>query len=141
MPPATLDLMASYLSLREGSAGAADPAPRARTPPPEGGAEAATAYGRYCGPCHGTEGQGDGPNAPFLPVRPSAHASAARMSARSDDALFDTIFSGGYVMNRSNLMPPFGATLTRDQIWGLVRYIRTLCRCQGPAWSRERDAG
>ena len=55
---------------------------------------------------------------------------------RSDDALFDTIFAGGYVMNRSNLMPPFGLTLTRDQIWSLLRYIRTLCVCEGPTWSR-----
>jgi mono/diheme cytochrome c family protein len=58
------------------------------------------------------------------------------MSERSDDALFDTIFAGGYVMNRSNFMPPFGLTLSRDQIWSLVRYIRTLCACEGPAWSR-----
>jgi hypothetical protein len=59
------------------------------------------------------------------------------MARRSDDALFDTIFSGGYIMNRSNFMPPFGATLTRDEIRGLVGHIRTLCRCQGPAWSRD----
>jgi hypothetical protein len=62
------------------------------------------------------------------------------MSRRSDDALFDTIFAGGYIMNRSNLMPPFGETLSREQIWLLVRHIRTLCRCQGPEWARDQQA-
>jgi mono/diheme cytochrome c family protein len=59
------------------------------------------------------------------------------MSTRSDDALFDAISAGGYVMNRSNRMPPFGQTLTREQIWGLVRQLRVLCGCEGPAWSRD----
>jgi len=59
------------------------------------------------------------------------------MSGRSDDALFDAIYAGGYVMNRSNRMPPFGQTLAREQIWSLVRYLRGLCRCQGPTWSRD----
>jgi mono/diheme cytochrome c family protein len=59
------------------------------------------------------------------------------MSRRSDDALFDAIYAGGYIMNRSNRMPPFGQTLAREQIWSLVRYLRTLCRCEGPTWSRD----
>ncbi|MBI4502542.1 MAG: c-type cytochrome [Gemmatimonadetes bacterium] len=138
MPPATIDLLASYLSSGGGTGAFADTARKVGTLQPAAG-DAPAVYGRYCAPCHGTEGKGDGPNATFLPIRPSAHASAARMSVRSDDALFDTIFSGGYIMNRSNLMPPFGATLTREDIWGLVRHIRTLCRCQGPTWSRARE--
>ena len=40
-------------------------------------------------------GRGDGPNARDLPVRPTAHANATAMSARSDDVLFDTIAGGG----------------------------------------------
>jgi mono/diheme cytochrome c family protein len=96
----------------------------------------AAVYARRCAPCHGARGGGDGPNARFLPVRPTAHADSALMSARSDDELFDTIFAGGYVMNRSNRMPPFGETLSRAEIWALVRYVRTLCRCQQPAWAR-----
>jgi mono/diheme cytochrome c family protein len=145
MSPATLDLIAKYLAERA--------PPRVLTPlipSPSGRGETlgdrrlgvradtgAALYGRFCAPCHGESGRGDGHNARFLPVKPTAHADAAYMSTRSDDALFDAVYAGGYVMNRSHRMPPFGETLTREQIRGLVRYMRTLCRCVGPAWSRD----
>jgi hypothetical protein len=34
-------------------------------------------------------------------------------------------------------MPAFGQTLSREQIWRLVRRMRDLCACEGPAWSRD----
>ena len=61
------------------------------------------------------------------------------MSRRSDDRLFDAIYAGGYPLGRSVTMPPYGATLTRSEIWALVRYLRELCQCVGPAWSRDGD--
>jgi mono/diheme cytochrome c family protein len=134
MSEATLQLIATYLVQREPTAGLPPAAPPAVARP-----DSATPalYARSCAPCHGVRGGGDGYNAPNLPVRPTAHADKTYMSSRSDDALFDAIYAGGYVMNRSNRMPPFGSTLTRDQIWSLVRYLRSLCRCEGPKWSRE----
>jgi hypothetical protein len=59
------------------------------------------------------------------------------MARRPDDALYDAIHAGGYIMNRSQAMPPFGEMLTRGQIRSLVRHLRALCRCEGPAWSRD----
>jgi mono/diheme cytochrome c family protein len=109
--------------------------PPALQPTTQVSGEGAALYARFCAPCHGAEGKGDGPNARYLPIRPTVHASAENMSRRPDDALFDAIFAGGYVMNRSSFMPPFGQTLSRDQIWSLVRQLRTLCHCTGPAWS------
>src|SRR5258705_13731655 len=82
-------------------------------------------------------GNGDGPNARYLPVPPAVHASAARMSLRPDDALFDAIAGGGAIMGKSPRMPAFGATLSPPEIRSLVAYIRALCACQGPAWSRD----
>jgi len=134
MSEATLDLIASYLVQREPT-----PAP-ASVPVPavESSRDVSEdLYARHCSACHGVKGAGDGYNAPFLPVRPTAHAGKAYMSRRSDDALFDAIYGGGYIMNRSNRMPPFGQTLAREQIWSLVRYLRVLCRCEGPAWSLD----
>lgn len=93
-------------------------------------------YARWCAGCHGGSGKGDGPNAKQLPVTPARHADAATMRARSDDALYDTIHGGGAIMNRSARMPAFGASLSTAEIRALVRYIRTLCACEGPAWSR-----
>jgi len=135
MSPETLDLIASYLVQRDPTSSA--PAPAARPASVTGASVVEDLYAEHCAPCHGTKGKGDGYNAQFLPVRPTAHADKAYMSRRSDDALFDAIYAGGYIMNRSNRMPPFGQTLAREQIWSLVRYLRVLCGCQGPAWSLD----
>ena len=139
MSAATLDLIASYLVQREPTPARST---RDRSPAPDQANlstsdSAASLYLQHCAACHGVKGRGDGYNAASLPVRPTAHADKAYMSRRSDDALFDAIYSGGYIMNRSNRMPPFGQILTRGQIRSLVRYLRTLCACEGPVWSRD----
>ena len=92
-------------------------------------------YGAWCAGCHGVAGGGDGANARYLPVPPARHSDAVAMATRSDDALFDTIHGGGTIMNRSARMPAFGGSLAAPDILRLVRYIRALCRCEGPAWS------
>jgi mono/diheme cytochrome c family protein len=104
---------------------------------PTGGDGAAALYGRICSNCHGKSGGGDGWNAAYLPVRPTVHADATYMSSRSDRTLYDGIATGGYTLDRSNRMPPFGETLSGAQIDSLVHYIRKLCDCEGPAWSRD----
>lgn len=94
-------------------------------------------YAQWCAGCHGMSGNGDGPNAKSLPVAPAKHSDAKAMSARSDDALFDTIEAGGAIMNKHHRMPAFGGSLGSSEIRALVAYIRTLCKCAGPAWSRD----
>src|SRR6185436_4583329 len=94
-------------------------------------------YARLCASCHGRDGKGDGPNAKYLPIKPAVHARAASMRLRSDDVLFDAISGGGLVMGKSARMPAFGQTLSSAEIRGLVAYIRELCACTGPAWSRD----
>lgn len=130
------ELITRYLG---GNAGPEASGQRPAVPPagavsPE---RAAQLYGTWCAACHGVGGKGDGPNAASLPVKPSVHSSREAMAARPDDSLFDTIASGGAVMNRSPRMPPFGGTLSAIEIRALVRHIRTLCGCEGPAWSRN----
>ena len=104
---------------------------------PAAGDDAGALYGRICSNCHGKRGDGDGWNAAYLPVRPTVHSDAKYMSTRSDHTLHDGIAAGGYILDRSNRMPPFGETLSGAQIDSLVHYIRTLCDCEGPAWSRD----
>lgn len=136
---ATRELLVTYLAERGGSAsGSASPEPVGdRSAAPVTVAAPRETYQRFCAACHGAEGRGDGPNARYLPVRPTAHADSGYMSSRPDDVLYDAIAAGGYVMNRSNRMPAFGHTLSSETIRGLVRYLRELCRCEGPAWSRD----
>lgn len=140
LSPSVLDLLVAYFAERVGPIGGNDAGParadsQVRAAPKAVSAE--EAYVRHCAACHGVEGEGDGPNAPHLPVRPTAHADSAYMAQRSDDVLYDAIYAGGYVMHRSNRMPGFGHTLAPETIRGLVRYLRELCRCEGPAWSRD----
>src|SRR5438477_6036587 len=133
MSPETLELVANYLVARRGSPAGDRAIPSSRDSEPR---DTHAIYLTFCAGCHGTAGRGDGPNAKFLPVRPSVPVAGNAMSERSDDMLFDAIAAGGYVLGRSNRMPGFGATLTAAKIRGLVRYIRELCRCEGPAWSQ-----
>jgi mono/diheme cytochrome c family protein len=135
MPASTRDLIVRYLSNLPGQAPDA-PVPAPAAPPAPGSPDGKALYAKWCVACHGETGRGDGPNAARLPVKPAVHASRDAMAVRPDDSLFDTIASGGAVMNRSPRMPAFGGTLTAGEIRALVRHIRTLCRCEGPAWSR-----
>jgi mono/diheme cytochrome c family protein len=107
---------------------------------PDANTTARNNYLSHCAACHGSEGQGNGFNARFLPVKPTMHADPVAMSGRPDATLYDGIHSGGYILNKSHLMPPWGQSLAPKEVNDLVRYIRTLCRCQGPAWSRDNEA-
>ena len=132
MPAADRERVIALLA--QGAHGADVPpvAPPATTSAIDGNA----LYLKWCAGCHGAAGNGDGPNAANLPVRPARHADAAMMSARSDDALYDVIAVGGAPYGRSPRMPAFGATLTPVEIRALVAQIRARCHCSGPAWSR-----
>jgi mono/diheme cytochrome c family protein len=103
--------------------------------------DGAALYSKYCATCHGNTGGGDGANAQLLPAQPTVHSDLEYMSERPDDSLYDAIYAGGYIMDRSHTMPPFGATLSRGQIRALVSHMRTLCGCEGPAWSRDGALG
>jgi mono/diheme cytochrome c family protein len=136
MPKSTRESITRYLASQPGNADGSAPVNRP-VPDVSGTPNGAALYAKWCAACHGETGRGDGPNAANLPVKPAMHSSRDAMSTRPDDSLFDTIAAGGAVMNRSPRMPAFGATLSAADIRALVRHIRTLCRCEGPAWSRD----
>jgi mono/diheme cytochrome c family protein len=142
MPPATRELIVAYLTGGAIESRAAVAAPLARSgSAPRGATGGAALYARFCAACHGPRGDGGGTNARFLPVLPAVHSDSAFMSSRSDDRLFDAIHGGGYPLGRSATMPPFGETLTAQEIWALVLHMRQLCRCAGPAWSTDGQPG
>ena len=72
MSQATLELIANYLVQREPSQGPPPSAPPSADAPTHAPVDVtASLYARSCSPCHGVRGDGDGYNAPFLPVRPT----------------------------------------------------------------------
>jgi mono/diheme cytochrome c family protein len=142
MPESDRTLLIRYLggdpaAVRSPVAVAPVALPPVAAPPVAVDTNGARLYATWCASCHGATGAGNGPNAKALPVAPARHNDATRMGARADDSLYDTIDGGGAIMNRHVRMPAFGGSLTPPQIRALVRHIRTLCRCEGPAWSRS----
>jgi mono/diheme cytochrome c family protein len=137
LPEERADLISAFLLQRRGDWSGSEvvtvlppPLPASSSSPP--GEEL---YRKFCVHCHGQLGRGDGYNAPFLPGPPTAHADSIYMSTRTDDTLFDGIYSGGRFLDRSHRMPAFGSDLSGPEIRKLVRYIRALCLCRGPAGS------
>jgi len=81
-------------------------------------------YTTACFPCHGAAGKGDGPSAPTLerngaPIRPGNLSDPKRWE-ETDGELFWKITEG------NSPMPSWGPTLTEEQRWSIVNYIRTL---------------
>jgi mono/diheme cytochrome c family protein len=139
MPPQTLDLIANFLVQQEIPASAAPYLSLADHPihAPHGQNEAESLYLKNCAACHGANGDGKGYNAKYLPKTPASHADKTYMSTRPDDTLFDGIHAGGYILNKHHFMPPWGQMLSHEEIRKLVAYMRKLCQCEGPAWSRD----
>jgi len=83
--------------------------------------EGKTLYMSYCTPCHGDKGRGDGVAAASLSVKPADHSSD-NVQKETDGALYWMITQG------RNPMPTYQQTLSDNQRWELVAYIRTLGR-------------
>ncbi len=73
-------------------------------------------YTRYCSVCHGLSGEGDGFNAYSLNPKPRNFTDSSFV-ARLDNALVvETITKGGGAVGLSAKMPPWGNTLSREDI-------------------------
>jgi mono/diheme cytochrome c family protein len=90
-------------------------------------------YSIYCVQCHGLKRNGTGINLPGLSVRPRDHTDTKGMGDTPDEELFKAIKEGGLSVNKSALMPTWGAVLTDPQIHDLVKYLREVCHCGGKA--------
>ncbi len=87
-------------------------------------------YQFYCAQCHGTEGHGNGINAPHLTVPPRDHTKADYLETRTDEHLFIAIQQGGRAVGRAPCMPSWQHTLDENTMHSLVSYIRELCQCE-----------
>jgi mono/diheme cytochrome c family protein len=88
-------------------------------------------YRYYCAACHGTDGAGSGPNAPYLEHMgraPRDHTEIWYMNRLSDAELYRAISEGKRRDGEPPFMPWWGYTLTPEEIWSLVAFIRSLAR-------------
>jgi mono/diheme cytochrome c family protein len=78
-------------------------------------------FASSCQKCHGPEGKGDGPDG-NRDEPPADLTLAARAAANTDVIVFYKIWNG----RSKPKMPAFKSQLTKDQIWTIVEYVKTL---------------
>ncbi len=78
-------------------------------------------YAVNCAQCHGADGSGNGPIAPFLTEKKPANLQSDATQAKSDGTLFLTITNGV-----PQAMPALNENLTVRERWDVVNYLRTL---------------
>ncbi len=99
---------------------------------PAQAADSKQVYDFYCAQCHGVDGKGRGINVTRdFATDPRNLTDSTEMAKRTDNDLRNVIKEGGPSINKSALMPPWGATLTAAEVDGLVVYLRKLCDCKG----------
>lgn len=89
-------------------------------------AEGATQYKMYCATCHGETGCGDGPLSAGLDPKPAKHCDGSYMNKLDDEYLFKVVKEGGAAVGKSPLMAAWGGSLSDDQIWDVVAYMRSI---------------
>jgi cytochrome c oxidase cbb3-type subunit 3 len=82
-------------------------------------------YNHYCQACHGDKGAGDGFNSYNLDPHPQDLSDPGFQKKKTDADLADAIRRGGGGVGLSMLMPPYGHTLTSQQIDEVILYLRT----------------
>jgi mono/diheme cytochrome c family protein len=78
-------------------------------------------YLKRCASCHGTTGNGDGPDAVDLGIHPAKFSDPA-LREEADGALFWKITTG------KKPMPDYGRKLSPTDRWNVINYLRTLAR-------------
>lgn len=79
-------------------------------------------YRENCARCHGAVGLGDGNVGRALSPSPALLAYLIQMPMVVDEYLLWAVSDGGVVFGTA--MPAFKRTLSRDQIWKIVTYMR-----------------
>jgi len=80
-------------------------------------------YSRYCRGCHGEEGKGDG--LVFMPHVDNL-TRKGYIDQLPDSYLLLAITKGGPGIGKSTYMPRWEGTLSTQQMWDIIAYIRSL---------------
>ena len=81
-------------------------------------------YAALCATCHGDGGMGDGPAGAALNPAPSAVAHTSQMMG--DDYLYWRISEGGAMDPFNSSMIAWKSSISEEQRWDLVNYMRAL---------------
>ena len=132
---AIMILSAVIMSACSGGGGTASsdyqtpPAEYAGMTDPVSGDSAAIAAGKdiyeaKCATCHGPEAKGDGPAGSALDPKPSNLVVVA--GEASDAYMYWRIAEGGAMDPFNSSMPPHKSTMSEDEIWQVISYLKSL---------------
>jgi mono/diheme cytochrome c family protein len=97
-----------------------NPIPRS----PESIARGRQLFAKDCAVCHGAEGRGDGVAAAVLPHRPDD------LSRIAPPPIFPDGVVAYRIINGVKMMPAFKSTLSENEVWDLLNFIRSLARAK-----------
>lgn len=96
----------------------------------------------YCVWCHADSTPAGPSNRSNLTPTPPLANDGATLNPLSDEFLRNTISLGGSAMGKSAMMPPWGKTLTQDEVLAVIAFMRTVAQPpyelpahQGPRYS------
>jgi mono/diheme cytochrome c family protein len=99
-------------------------------------------FTRYCKVCHGAEGDGKGFNAFNLQnsfgIQPANFTDSTVIATLTDEAMTIAISKGAKAVGKSQYMPPWGGTLSSEEIDNVVAYIKVLSRLK---WNNPDSSG
>ncbi|TAK07786.1 MAG: c-type cytochrome [Candidatus Manganitrophaceae bacterium] len=102
------------------------------TPPSKGNAiQGKRLFNHYCAVCHGLSGKGNGVNSENLDPHP-ADLTSGEVQGLSDGEIYEVIDKGGAAVELSVSMPPWGKTLSNEQIRDVIAYIRGFSEKKAP---------
>ncbi len=83
-------------------------------------------FNHYCFECHGETGDGSGQYYGFsLTPQPANFTDNAFMKTLNDETIFKVISEGSASIGRSNMCPPWGKSMDKEEIECLVAYVKT----------------
>ncbi|HEV2493765.1 MAG TPA: cytochrome c [Terriglobia bacterium] len=83
---------------------------------------------RNCVWCHADATPAGPSNRSNLTPAPPLMNDGETFNSLSDEFLENTITLGGSAMGKSAMMPPWGRTLTRDEIVAVIAYVRAIAQ-------------
>lgn len=83
---------------------------------------------QYCVWCHADSTPAGPSNRSNLTPTPALMNDGTTLNREGDEFLQDIIALGGSAMGKSAMMPPYGRTLTQEEVQSLVAYARAIAQ-------------
>ena len=97
-------------------------------------------YATQCSVCHGEQGDGKGPAAVGLPLKPSTFLDARMVNGMAGNYWFWRVSEGGLVepfKSMGSVMPAWKTELSPEDRWAVIAYTHTLSGHTGPHVTSE----